>query len=118
MISLDQLKTEQLVSNLAAERESAEIRVAYEFADRVLLNAYSVAKCLCKKQKLLDIREVECKKITEFVGEAFVDYCELDRDFIGFVMRHVRDSNIELGTELGRLYERFCEYDYSNTVCD
>lgn len=118
MISLDQLKTEQLVLNLAAEHESAETRIAYDFTDRILLNAYSVAKCLCKKQKLIDSREIERKKVAEFVSEAFVNYCDLDRDFIRFVMRHVRDSSVDLGTELGRLYERYCDYDYTNTVCD
>lgn len=118
MISLDQIKTEQLIAGLAAERESPESRVAHEFSEMVLLNAYSIAKCLCKRQKLQEVREVECSKVIEFVSEAFVDYCELDRDFVGFVMRHVRDSNVELGKELGRLYERYCEYDYSNTICD
>ena len=90
-------------------------QIAVHWEDKVCVSSYDLATVLCKKAKALERRRRDCDRFFAFADDSFVEYGDLGSDFIAFMMRHVRDTNLDLPTQIRQVHEWLVDHDYSNT---
>jgi hypothetical protein len=119
MIGLNAEDVNQLLDALTSRGEKLAQNEPYQLAanweDCVAISSYDLTVPLCRRSKGAIQRAQECDAFFNWISGTYVDFCEIGPDFVSFMMRHVRDSRLDLPQQVRQLHQWLHEYDYSNT---
>lgn len=121
MLSVDGEQLEELIDAIGTEKKGGSVdNVFYELAknweEEICVCCYDVAISTCKASKETIKRQNDCDNFYEFAENSRVDLCNINSEFVSFMLRHVRDSSLNLREQLRDLQTRFSSHDYSHSI--
>ena len=96
--------------------DNALFEAAKDWDEIAYLSGYDVAISLCKKTKTLVERRRDYENVFDFIDNCNVDSCELNAEFVEFMLRHVRDNRLDLREQIRLLHSWLAQHDYSNSL--
>jgi len=83
----------------------------------ICIVSYLLSQVLESLKKVpLDCEDIVCK-LYSLPDEFWIEFWELDVDFIKYIMQHTRCENVNIQDMVKQSYENFGKHNYGSIVC-